>query len=84
MVELRVSSREINKVRVAKPTAPEAIKNGASREPQKDASPLPRWVPPKLCQLVETAPLGPQWLHEIKLDGFRMSARIERAGRCNC
>jgi ATP-dependent DNA ligase len=24
------------------------------------------------------APSGPQWLHEIKLDGFRMSARIER------
>ena len=32
----------------------------------------------QLCQLVETAPSGPQWLHEIKLDGFRMSARIER------
>src|SRR6476646_10832308 len=37
----------------------------------------PRWVPPQLCQLVETAPSGPQWLHEIKLDGFRMAARIE-------
>ena len=83
MVELRVSSREINKVRVAKPTAPEAIKNGASREPQKEASPLPRWVPPKLCQLVDRF-LGTAMLHEIKLDGFRMSARIERAGRCNC
>jgi ATP-dependent DNA ligase len=42
------------------------------------ASPLPRWIPPQLCQLVETAPSGPQWLHEIKLDGFRMFARIER------
>ena len=42
------------------------------------ASPLPRWIPPQLCRLVETAPSGPQWLHEIKLDGFRMSARIER------
>ena len=38
----------------------------------------PRWIPPQLCQPVETAPSGPQWLHEIKLDGFRMSARIER------
>ena len=26
---------------------------------------------------------GPQWLHEIKLDGFRVSGRIKR-GRCNC
>ena len=40
--------------------------------------PLPPWIPPQLTQLVETAPSGPQWLHEIKLDGFRMAARIER------
>ena len=35
-------------------------------------------IPRQLCRLVETAPSGPQWLHEIKLDGFRMFARIER------
>ena len=40
-------------------------------------SPLPTWIPPQLCQPVEKAPSGPQWLHEIKLDGFRMAARIE-------
>jgi bifunctional non-homologous end joining protein LigD len=39
---------------------------------------LPQCVPPKLCQLVEFAPSGPQWVHEIKLDGFRMAGRIER------
>ena len=33
---------------------------------------------PTLTQLGETAPSGPQWLHEIKLDGFRMAARIDR------
>lgn len=38
---------------------------------------LARWIAPQLCKLVEKAPSGPQWLHEIKLDGFRMSARIE-------
>ena len=78
MVELRVSSRGVNKVRVAKRTATEAIKISASRRPPNEASPLPRWIPPQLCQLVETAPSGPQWLHEIKLDGFRMSGCIER------
>ena len=40
--------------------------------------PLPRWIPPQLTQLSDAAPSGPQWLHEIKLDGFRMAARIER------
>jgi bifunctional non-homologous end joining protein LigD len=40
-------------------------------------APLPLWIPPQLTQLAESAPAGPQWLHEIKLDGFRMAARIE-------
>ena len=39
---------------------------------------LPQWIPPQLSQLVETAPSGQQWVHEIKLDGFRMSVRIEK------
>ena len=38
---------------------------------------LPRWIPPQLTQLNDAAPSGPQWLHEVKLDGFRMAARIE-------
>ena len=33
---------------------------------------LPEWVVPQLTQLVETAPDGDQWLHEIKYDGYRM------------
>jgi hypothetical protein len=39
--------------------------------------PLPRWIAPQLSKLVEKAPTGPQWVHEIKFDGFRMAARIE-------
>jgi bifunctional non-homologous end joining protein LigD len=34
-------------------------------------------MPPQLSQPVEKPPSGPQWLHEIKLDGFRMAARID-------
>jgi ATP-dependent DNA ligase len=40
--------------------------------------PLPRWVEPQLSKLVEKAPTGPRWVHEIKFDGYRMAARIER------
>jgi bifunctional non-homologous end joining protein LigD len=40
--------------------------------------PLPQWITPQLTQLVETASSGSKWLHEIKLDGFRMAGRIER------
>ena len=42
------------------------------------AAALPQWVPPQLTQLVDTAPEGDQWLHEIKFDGYRLHARLDR------
>ena len=33
---------------------------------------------PELAMLVERAPEGDAWLHEVKLDGYRVAARIER------
>src|SRR5207237_3091140 len=41
---------------------------------------LPAWVKPQLAALVKVAPDGTDWLHEIKLDGYRMHARLD-AGR---
>src|SRR5437763_7106078 len=40
----------------------------------------PAWIKPQLAALVKSAPDGPDWLHEIKLDGYRMHARLD-AGR---
>ena len=42
------------------------------------AAALPRWIRPQLTQLVDEAPDGEQWLHEIKCDGYRMHARLDR------
>jgi DNA ligase D-like protein (predicted ligase) len=42
------------------------------------ADSLPQWVRPQLTQLVDAAPDGDQWLHEIKYDGYRMHARLDR------
>src|SRR5690348_7596995 len=39
---------------------------------------LPQWIRPQLTQLVQEAPEGPEWLHEIKFDGYRMHARLDR------
>jgi ATP-dependent DNA ligase len=39
---------------------------------------LPVWISQQLTQLVEAAPDGDQWLHEIKYDGYRMHARLQR------
>jgi DNA ligase D-like protein (predicted ligase) len=42
------------------------------------AAALPRWIRPQLTQLVDAAPEGDQWLHEIKYDGYRMHASLDR------
>ena len=52
-----------------------------NRQTRKRAS-LPTWVKPQLAGLVKQAPDGPDWLHEIKLDGYRMHARLD-AGQVN-
>lgn len=58
-------------------------RSSAARKPSKprkarDASaPLPKFVEPCLATLVSTPPSGPDWLHEIKFDGYRIQARIE-------
>jgi DNA ligase D-like protein (predicted ligase) len=59
--------------RVVKRFAPQPVKAGRSR---KDV-PLPQFVPFQLSQPVEKPPSGPLWVHEIKLDGFRMAARLD-------
>jgi bifunctional non-homologous end joining protein LigD len=41
-------------------------------------APLPDFVPPSLATLHSTAPNGPGWAHEIKFDGYRMQARLDR------
>jgi bifunctional non-homologous end joining protein LigD len=37
---------------------------------------MPNFVAPQLCRLVATPPLGEAWLHEIKLDGYRLQLRV--------
>src|SRR5499427_2356898 len=48
----------------------------ATRTPT--TAPLPDRVAPQLTQLVDAAPAGDGWLHEIKYDGYRMHARLDR------
>src|ERR1700758_786124 len=62
--------------RVVKRSASHAVKLGPLRRSRPN-SPLPLFVLPQLTQPVEKPPSGPQWVHEIKLDGFRMAARID-------
>jgi DNA ligase D-like protein (predicted ligase) len=63
--------------RIIKRSASQAVEASAPRSSRPN-SPLPQFVPPQLSKLVEAPPSGPQWLHEIKLDGYRMAARIDK------
>ena len=58
--------------KAAKPArkATPAPKQAAARA----RAPLTSFVPPMLCTLVDRAPEGPGWLHEVKLDGYRIEA----------
>jgi ATP-dependent DNA ligase len=38
----------------------------------------PKWIKPQLSRVVDEAPAGDDWLHEIKYDGYRMHARLDR------
>src|SRR5947209_6727103 len=54
-----------------------ARRTAARRTPQSEPhGALPAWIQPQLTELVKEAP-GPDWLHELKFDGYRMHARLD-------
>jgi ATP-dependent DNA ligase len=59
------------------PCPPPSIARPVMRRSGPEQTPLPQWIRPQLTQLVDAAPEGNQWLHEIKFDGFRMHARLD-------
>jgi ATP-dependent DNA ligase len=50
---------------------------GRGKAVQRGAA-LPGWIKPQLTKLVDQPPDGPEWLHELKYDGYRMHARLDR------
>jgi DNA ligase D-like protein (predicted ligase) len=51
------------------------------RDPRQSGifdAPMPPFVRPQLAELVTEAPEGERWVHELKFDGYRMHARIDR------
>jgi hypothetical protein len=54
-------------------------RHGAAGSGRRSATAaLPEWIRPQLTELVDAAPEGEQWLHEIKFDGYRMHAWLDR------
>lgn len=41
-------------------------------------TPLPEFIAPQLATLVDKAPSGDAWFHELKLDGYRLLCHVDR------
>jgi hypothetical protein len=46
------------------------------RAPPRNMAGVLDFIPPELATLVDQAPEGEGWLHEIKLDGYRLAVRV--------
>lgn len=59
----------------AKESRPERAATGARARPRRTR--VPRRLKPQLATLVDAVPTGPEWLHEIKFDGYRIIASLD-------
>ena len=66
--------RPTKKLPAALPASVERVLTTLPKEPQ------PEFLPPELAQEAEGPPEGAGWLHELKLDGYRMQARKSARG----
>ena len=66
-----VPSRTKKRVPATEKTASNKALRGAPKEK------LPDFIEPQLATLTKRAPDGERWVHEIKLDGYRIQARID-------
>jgi ATP-dependent DNA ligase len=55
-----------------------SLRRHRSPMPRRPSDPLPDFIAPQLATLVQRPPEGDTWLHEVKIDGYRVAARIER------
>src|SRR5207248_8452654 len=69
-------SRKGEVAEVAKPKP--ATKSRAIRPHGAHKAAMPENVIPQLATLADKPPDGSEWLHEIKYDGYRLLARIEK------
>jgi bifunctional non-homologous end joining protein LigD len=64
-------------VRRSRVATPDEALDRVAKMPGRKA-PLPDFVPPSLALLRDEPPGGAGWVHEIKFDGYRTQARLDR------
>jgi bifunctional non-homologous end joining protein LigD len=59
-------------------TAPQSVKRAPKASSRAKRSELPQFVAPQLATLVSEPPARGDWVYEVKHDGYRMLARIDK------
>ncbi|MGA2652923.1 MAG: DNA ligase D [Terracidiphilus sp.] len=73
------SAREEKKPSKArKPTRITATRQSIIQEINAPREDLPEFIAPQLATLAKTPPAGDSWIHELKLDGYRIQARVQQ------
>ncbi|MGE0718437.1 MAG: DNA ligase D, partial [Alphaproteobacteria bacterium] len=76
------TGRGIEEVATGRPRGRTPRAASEKKNPKDDeetaAAPLPLFVEPCLATRVDRAPAGRRWVHEIKFDGYRVQARVEK------
>src|SRR6266567_1277051 len=62
----------------AKPNRPTPQRNLSRELARVPKEALPKFVSPQLALVAKAPPVGRNWVHELKLDGYRIEARIDR------
>ena len=64
----------------AKPSPAQAVPFAPAGLPGK-AEALPAFIAPQLASEATSPPIGEHWVHELKLDGYRIQAHIDKTGK---
>ena len=67
------ASEQTHQVPAAKSARSQKVKDNT----KSVVSRMPEFIAPELCKLIDRPPSGAGWVHELKLDGYRIQARIE-------
>ncbi len=82
-VETKGATKESGRAAPSRGRAKSAVaavarKRSAPSARRSKSGSLPDFIPPSLATLRDAAPSGAQWIHEIKFDGYRIEARLDK------
>lgn len=76
--QIAAGNRAMRKPKSKTAKRKKAARKRVTRKPSDDARPAraPAFVAPQLARIVKEPPTGANWIHEVKLDGYRMQLRV--------